>query len=375
MQLLLMGIGADRMGGKIVDKNSSYGVIQKYYSPELDGLRFVAVLLVFIFHCPKIYFLYYINEYGWIGVDIFLVLSSFLITKLIIIEFNNNGRVDLVAFFIRRALRIWPLYLFYGTTMCVCAVIFGIENYKTMLAWWLSLITFTNNIMIAAHGYPPFFTSHLWTIALEEQSYLIIPMIVTVYLVSNGGRGAAVKFCISAILLLIIARAGLVLVGTADQFLWVSPLRSDAFILGSLLAIYNYNEKLSSIFYILIGLICIFIVFNIPNITVNGIGQVISYTISAIGCTFIVIGTQAVGVIKNFLSRPILRYLGKISFGIYVYHPCAIFIFKKFGFGPVGVMFFGLGLSIMIASLSYKFLEFPFLVLKERYARVNSRPI
>src|SRR5690606_2476800 len=85
--------------------------------PELDGLRFIAFLLVFLHHLPfpsewlaRSPLLSRIHAFGWIGVDIFLVLSAYLLTRLAIEERRHTGRFDVVRFYMRRALRIWPLY-------------------------------------------------------------------------------------------------------------------------------------------------------------------------------------------------------------------------------------------------------------------------
>src|SRR5689334_13759146 len=90
----------------------------KFYIPELDGLRFIAFLLVFLNHAPFIInnsLSRSIHEYGWMGVDLFLCLSAYLITRLLAMEYQISGKIHAQFFYLRRILKIWPLYfLFIG---------------------------------------------------------------------------------------------------------------------------------------------------------------------------------------------------------------------------------------------------------------------
>jgi peptidoglycan/LPS O-acetylase OafA/YrhL len=151
---------------------------EKTYFPELDGLRFFAFLLVFIHHSEVIssnpYWLA-LRDYGWMGVDLFLCLSAFLFTKLLYTEYQRTGTINIPYFYVRRTLRIWPLY--YVVTFALILQTVS-QLGSSGLAWrTIGMLTFTDNLLTAAFlTYNPFlYASHLWTIAYEEQFYAVIP--------------------------------------------------------------------------------------------------------------------------------------------------------------------------------------------------------
>lgn len=357
-----------------------------FYLPQLDGLRFGAALLVFFHHAPKISGLEPLKNFGWIGVDLFLSISAFLLTRLLYLEWQSNGEIRLRAFYIRRALRIWPLFLCYATAMCIWTAVNGGLDYETILAWWLSFITFSNNLLTALIGYSPVgFTSHLWTIALEEQAYVLLPLILIVFLDTRAPLKVLLKGAVVVICMLILARTAFVLVEAEHPFIWVLPLRADPFILGAVAAIILDDKAIPKPWTILcLGLVLMASVSFFPSFNKPGAYQVIGYTISAIGCTAVVIAVQAPGIVASLLSWSTFRYLGKISYGIYVYHILCIALAANLVFqtglsgteqGRVLVLGIGFILTVCVSAVSYELLEKPFLKMKARYTRVVSRAV
>jgi peptidoglycan/LPS O-acetylase OafA/YrhL len=353
----------------------------RFYSPQLDGLRFLAALLVFIHHAPEVPALSLIKPNGWAGVDMFLAISAFLITRLILLEQNRTGTFSLRSFYIRRALRIWPLYLSYASVACVVTLIAGFLPSRLVLAWWLSHISFTNNVMTAIKGYSPIaFSSHLWTISLEEQAYLLIPLLLSAFILGGARNKHAILFCLGGIIALVIARLGLVIAQTPHPVIWVLPLRSDAFLLGSLAAILTRDRKhVPATLLCVVGSLLVATVPFFPPIDKPGLYQVVGYTVLASGCSCIVVACVHSDMARKALGISPLRYLGKISYGIYVYHLAAIFVATKliqhFAVYSDALAFVGgLAITILTAAISYQVLERPFLILKLRYARVASRP-
>lgn len=95
------------------------------YYPELDALRFLAFLLVLLHHAPyteKIPIWVILHNYGWIGVDLFLCLSAYLFTKLLYVEYQEKGNINIGFFYLRRMLRIWPLYFFFLGVMLAYSI-------------------------------------------------------------------------------------------------------------------------------------------------------------------------------------------------------------------------------------------------------------
>ncbi len=165
--------------------------IHRYYCPELDGLRFLAFFLVFLHHVPlygqgKPMLLARFGPYGWMGVDLFLCLSSFLISKLLLLEWQSTGTISLGRFYVRRSLRIWPLYFLMcllGFVVFPClgyAPTFGDHDYAELVHHFLlPYLTFFGNWATAHYNYAPSQALFLlWTISLEEQFYIIWPLVL-----------------------------------------------------------------------------------------------------------------------------------------------------------------------------------------------------
>ncbi len=352
-----------------------------FYSPQLDGLRFIAAFLVFIHHAPRLPYFGLIKDYGWAGVDLFLSISAFLITRLILMEHKVTGSFSFRSFFVRRALRIWPLYLSYATAMCLLTLGLRRLSAADTAAWWFSHLSFTNNVMTALQGYSPvLFSDHLWTISLEEQAYLLMPLLLSAFVLSGARPRSAVQFCLSAVGVLIIARLGFVLARAPHPFVWVLPLRGDAFFLGALAAIVLRDPlqipsaALASIGLALVGSVILF-----PTIDKPSLYQIIGYTIVALGCTFLITATQGKSAMNGFLGSAPMRYLGKRSYGFYVYHLVALNLVlgrvHHYGLGEWIAVPVGLVLTAAMSVASYRILERPFLLMKERHTRVWSRPI
>src|SRR5438270_2293138 len=161
------------------------------YLPQLDGLRFVAFFMVLLHHnaTPRDYFaadsgfgklLWLAGDWGFVGVDVFLTLSSFLIVTLLMMERNATGSISIKQFYIRRALRIWPLY--YGYLLLAMVLLPLVWAMPQPLAETLGrhlfpFLTFTGNF---SYAYFPAvqYAGHLWTISTEEQFYLMVPILV-----------------------------------------------------------------------------------------------------------------------------------------------------------------------------------------------------
>ena len=189
-------VASSQLGGALpaahrLGMNSTPG---RFYSPELDGLRFVAAFLVFVHHAPQLPYLGAIKEHGWLGVDLFLALSAYLITRLAMLERERTGDFALRLFFIRRALRIWPLYFLFALAACLVSFLAGVTDAATSARWALAHLSFSANLLTAVQGYSAVsFSPHLWTISLEEQAYLLLALLLSVAFAKNASPRAAVK--------------------------------------------------------------------------------------------------------------------------------------------------------------------------------------
>jgi hypothetical protein len=169
--------------------------IKRNYRPELDVLRFIAFMIVFIVHRmdfipidpARHYWLYNLCLLGDLGVSVFFLLSAFLITELLFRESDGTGTIQLKAFYMRRILRIWPLYffVFFGLVLLERFVHYAGAKDPTS---WLAFTFFAGNWWICLHGWVPAYpVNPLWSISVEEQLYIAVPIIALV------GRRLGVK--------------------------------------------------------------------------------------------------------------------------------------------------------------------------------------
>src|SRR6478672_7551315 len=162
---------------------------ERFYRPELDALRFFAFLGVFIFHAaPRTMDFYNAAGYphwlssllisifgaGAYGVDLFFALSAYLITSLLLRERSATGALDLRGFYVRRILRIWPLYLAFVAFAAVMAVAIPEQHLPLRYVAGFSLLS--GNWVYVFYGLPASFAIPLWTVSIEEQFYLAWPL-------------------------------------------------------------------------------------------------------------------------------------------------------------------------------------------------------
>lgn len=353
----------------------------RFYSPQLDGLRFCAAVVVLAHHAPAVPYLSHFQTYGWVGVDLFLSISSFLITRLIILEHQVTGSFSIRNFYIRRMLRIWPLYFSFATVACLAAILFGAVPAPVAAASWLSHLTFSNNLLTSVIGYSTVpYTAHLWTISLEEQAYLLLPVIMARALSHSISVSTAKKVAIVSLIILMLARAAFALAGMPHPFIWVLPLRADPIILGGLAAILVASDHLKPRLWMLpLGLLLVATAPLFPPLDVPGAYQIFGFLVTGCGCTAIVVGSQTRMMERSPLAWTPMRYLGKVSYGIYVFHAAVIgltiWLVRLAGLPLWSVLPIALTLTVTVATLSYRILEMPFLAWKERFAKVASRPV
>jgi peptidoglycan/LPS O-acetylase OafA/YrhL len=324
------------------------------YLPQLDAIRAIAVLFVMIFH--------FIPEsdafapLGGIGVRLFFVLSGFLITRILLEARDRPIGATLKTFYVRRFLRIFPLFYF---ALFVSYVLdFGVV--RSTIGWHLAYLT---NFLIYSRGQWPGAVSHFWSLAVEEQFYLIWPLL-------------ALSIPIRSLPWLIAAMvpiAPLTLLLTGDPMAGVLPISCvDALGMGALLAIpasrrYAAAAGLWIGVPLLIGTIAIrwFLAGYRLDVALGfGVALASAWAVSGAADGF-------GGRVGAFLEWRPLIYLGTISYGVYVYHalmPYALARLFPVWTYPTGQRFVILAAStIAIASLSYRLLEAPILAYKKRY--------
>jgi len=374
----------------------------RFYLPQLDGLRFFAFLLVFIHHSPVFpsggRAASSLKEYGFVGVDLFFVLSAYLLIALLHREHAATGTTDFKKFFIRRVLRIWPLFYVY---VCGCFLYFLAvdgRDFTTIAGRTIGHLFFLDNFFTAFAGrYNPLnFTEHLWTIAFEEQFYLFIPLL---FLALLGMRRSPRLFTLIVVALVVaqpLVRWGFTRFHESEITLWVVPfLHSDTIVAGLLLGAgvgAALKEKLPGSLIALTGAVLLgFTIFVLPysdvsqSLPARGV-----YFFTLFGLSFFLI---VLGVLDDrswmawLLARQPLVFLGRISYGLYVWH----FVGNQFSPGLtrawlsthlnldnpfvnwLSIVLPAFTLTLALAALSYFALERPFLRIKSRFTLIPNR--
>ena len=194
---------------------------------ELDFIRGVAILLVLNFHyqshdrLTSSPFLLRIQTFGWIGVDIFFVLSGFLVGGLMLKEWRVTGKVDALRFLKRRAFKIWPSYYLF----LLVAAIAHVRPWNSFL--WQNLLNIQN--------YIPTTLSHTWSLAVEEHFYLGLAALIALCSIRRWRVSSLLIGCIATALAVEALRAVLIL--THRSFFFYTHTRIDALLLGVALAI------------------------------------------------------------------------------------------------------------------------------------------
>src|SRR5687767_5472241 len=217
-----------------------------FYHPELDVLRFFAFLAVFMHHAlprdARLYaakgfspvvteFLLTAKEAGAFGLDLFFALSAYLITELLLREHATRGTFSVSAFYVRRALRIWPLYfVFLALTVFVIPTIIPAERFGPI--YIVSFALFVGNWVCATNGLPFSVASPLWSISIEEQFYIGWPLLLRFF-----GMSRIKQLAIAMLVLAVVTRVFLAVVGVEHPGVWCNTLaRLDPIALGAILA-------------------------------------------------------------------------------------------------------------------------------------------
>jgi peptidoglycan/LPS O-acetylase OafA/YrhL len=374
---------------------------ERIYFPELDGLRFVAFMMVYLFHggVPPGLFGRLVGSRvamafrsnGGYGVQLFFILSGYLITSLLLREEARYGRIALRAFWIRRILRIWPLY--YLVVLIGFFLLpaidgqLGTPTYARMLRiHFLAFLGFLGNWSMALVS-PMLYDwlSVLWSVCVEEQFYIIVPLLIA--LVPARRRQPLVGLLIISSIALrwvCVQRSGSQLPIVFNTFAQFDTLLSGVF-LALVLGWNRDRPKLTKWLrwlqwplYVVIGW-----VMSQPHL---GHGTPWHRTWDFVwvwlcGLGVVIVAVWGAGWLRAALSYSRIVWLGKISYGLYMYHEVALWARSHTQTVPwfpnkAELITIGtLALTVGLAAASYYGYERRFLKLKGRWTRVPSRPV
>lgn len=323
--------------------------MRREHVPALDGVRGIAILLVLANHFatllglegtgPVSHALVKLAAAGWTGVNLFFVLSGFLITGILLDAKGGDGYFR--AFFARRALRIWPVYFGWLAIIFVAFPLVGIgqgANYQAALrhqGWYWAHLT---NVMMAIREIAPrpdYPTTHFWSLAVEEQFYLAWPFVVLACTPRT-----LLRVCLWGAVLAVVGRIVASVAGIPHDAIYViTPLRMDALLLGGAAAVLMRDPALRPGMPTLargaavagaLGVGLVLLVsgrFEYRDLSTATLGDASVALLSA----GLVIGgavARAGSAANAILSVGILRSIGKYSYTMYVVHTAVV---RQFG--------------------------------------------
>jgi len=372
---------------------------ERFYLPQLDILRFFAFIVVFARHLAGAILQRHgiaavqsgraagLGAGGY-GVDLFLTLSSYLITELLLRERQTLGTLDVRRFYLRRILRIWPLYFFFLAVLLLLSYSQGLFVENWFPGHWFTLyFVLLGNFVVCFVGPQALLIAPLWSISVEEQFYLVWPLVVR-----NCSRRTLVRAAVAMLGIATGARVAAWSGGFAVLSIWENTLvRLDPIAVGVLIAVLpagaisRFGPR-AQLALVVAGVATWWLVATYcnplypPAPTARILLGYPAIAFASGGFLVAALSASSTGY-RSALSR-VLIYLGRISYGLYVYHGISIslagVVMRRLGLGPNGWLLYSVmsaGLTLIMAAASYRWIETPFLRLKSRYTRVASRPI
>jgi peptidoglycan/LPS O-acetylase OafA/YrhL len=337
--------------------------------PGLNGVRAICAGLVVFYHLgvPRVP--------GGYGVLAFFVLSGFLITWLMLHEDRAHGRVSLKAFYVRRSLRIFPA--FYAYWIAAVGVWWLANRYASAkpVDWGQAVasLTYTTNYFQALVRNPDSVLSHTWSLAIEEQFYLLWPLGFLVL----GRRWRAVGL-VAGIVAVTLHRQQLYwLHGNENWAYEAFDGRADHLLYGCLLAVALWEGRWQGLWrrvctpWAMLLTALTLVVSTQLGISVHGYRNVVGFTVDPVLTSLLIVQAMASRDWRGarWLHHRWMETLGSWSYSTYLYQQLAIGFASRL---PVGVgLLFGVAFTYGCAGASYRFIERPFLLLKSRFRRVD----
>ena len=365
--------------------------------PALDGVRGIAILSVLIFHAtvftPNNWIdniCHTVGMAGWVGVDLFFVLSGFLITGILYDYKEKRVQGYFKNFYVRRILRIVPLY--YLVAIFALHILPAIApEFNQFIApkgtgshWWYWL--FLSNFYSSTNGLSHLILGPTWSVAIEEQFYLAWPLIIF-FLRRNTVMWLCAVFMIVAFCL----RLYLLDAGSHPTTIYVlTPARFDAIAAGAFAALafrsvgqWRFWLRISVALFVITGLVALY--FLVSNLINKAHADMITfgYTLFALffaSGLYLLLSLKSQSYLKVALSSPLLVFPGKLSYGLYLFNRPLVDIIQTKFFHPSELHFLGSSLpgqvvfwiiflvsSFTLAILSWHLYEKHFLNLKSRF--------
>lgn len=349
------------------------------YLPGLDGLRAIAIIGVLLYHVDLDWI-----PGGFLGVDVFFVLSGFLITSLILEEWQRSGRVDFARFYLGRARRLLPaLLLMLGVVGLACAVVYrdaaraflgdAIASLAYVTNWWFIV---QDTSYFEAIGRPPLL-AHLWSLAVEEQFYLVWPAIALLLARRWGRRGVGAVALAAALastiwMAVLATRSGFPELADPSRAYFGTDAHAMGLLIGAALAAVWRPGRIRTT--LAPGAAAAVLAIGIAGLATIGafyalVGEYSSFlyrggflVLAVVVAITIAAATHPASPLGPALGRQPLRWIGQRSYGIYLWH-WPVFMVLRPGLDlpldGLGNLVLRIAVTLAIAELSYRFVEMP----------------
>jgi peptidoglycan/LPS O-acetylase OafA/YrhL len=366
---------------KIKDEQIDKKSMQFGYVPQLDGMRGIAILAVIGFHAGFSFL-----SGGFFGVDIFFVLSGFLITSLLLKEYDKYEYINLKHFYLRRALRLLPALILLLFIFTLASIIFlNWQDARSNLLDAGIVLFYVANWARAFQIHGAGWLGHAWSLSIEEQFYILWPTLLIFLLKRVQSKRKIFYIIVLLAVLSWLLRLYLISSGALTERIYNGlDTRADSLLTGCALGVFlssdiltaKLKDKLSKLlqyFYPMAILILIGVIIsaNLDGLYVYKwlLGLVEISTAFLILAIFI----SEKSVLKRFLSIKPLVWIGSISYGLYLWH-YPIFSLLWHLHQDSLILSVGIPASFIIATCSYYFWERPFLKLKKKLS-LPQKPI
>ncbi|EKI4468670.1 acetyltransferase [Staphylococcus pseudintermedius] len=349
--------------------------INPRYMPGLDGVRAVAVIAIIIYHLNPQWL-----SGGFLGVDTFFVISGYLITSLLLTEYHNTGKIKLMSFWLRRVKRLIPAVLFLVMGVIVLSLIFMPTEIQKVRADSIAAIFYVSNwwyIMQNVDYFEQFAVQplkHLWSLAIEEQFYLVFP-IVLLSLLSFIRRLKSIR--IIFLILLVISMIAMTVLYVPNENVarvyFGTDTRIQTLLMGVLLALVwppfqlkaKVNRQMRTMIDTagVVGLAILFICFKFVSETNSILYYGGFFLISTVTLLVIASSVHPSGYFAKFLGNKVFTFIGSRSYSLYLWHyPIIVLIHHQFVQGQIPPLVYVVEILLMVlmAEFSYKFIEQPF---------------
>lgn len=346
------------------------------YISYIDGFRGYAILLVLLSHFELAQM-----DVAFLGVTLFFFVSGFLITKLLIFEYNKHGRVKLKEFYLRRIFRLYPALIF----MLVVSIATGLLHHYQII--WTDILAglfyFTNYFLVYAYPALPdadylLVSKILWSLSVEEHFYLIFPILFISFYSDNNRKLSYLIGCLLVLFLFIRAYSFYTAPDTTTAFnitYYTTHCRADSILFGcfSALLLYKYQagwylKILHShvLFWIAVLVLAFTLIYNNPLFQ-----STVKYSLQGIAFGMLIPSFSLLftkGFIHFLVDNKVMVFIGKLSYSLYLFHWVALKIGNLY-FEDKNLNWYLLviPLTALFSLASYFFVERPFVALRRKF--------